>query len=945
MVVACCRFLCYFCRSSRQNQKAMFEHLVFLLDNSNILLSRPSLRGSTPLDVAYSSLMDNTELALALREHYLEKIAVYLSRCGLQSNSELVSKGYPDIGWDPVEGERYLDFLRFCVWVSGETVEENANLVIRLLIRRPECLGPALRGEGEGLLVAIKNANAMSERISAQRKLIESGGLPPPGSIDHPLPESEEDEDYIDTGAAILSFYCTLVDLLGRCAPDAGILSHGKNDALRARAILRSLVPLEDLVGVLSLRFVLNHTRPGMETARSDMPPGLAPINKQSVVLFLERVYGIEEKDLFFRLLEEAFLPDLRAATMLDKGDGGESEMALALNRYIGNSIMPLLIQHSRFYQDADNCASLLDATLHTVYRLSKSQILTKGQREAVSDFLIALTREMQPSMLLKLLRKLTVDVSKMSEFTTIALRLLTLHFERCGKYYGLHGSHGGGAASDEEKRLSMLLFTNIFDSLCKMNYNPDLFTSSLPCLIAIGCALPPDYTLISHMEEDTGHVNTEGPYKPIPIDTNGVNLSGELVDVVQKFSEHYHDAWALRKMENGWIHGSQRSWDDKTHPRLKPYPTLSEYERERYREPIRDMLKALIALGCSIELEGAEAAAKLTRSISNAPQQASIQNYQPQPIDMTNLTLGRDMQNMAERLAENAHDIWAKKELELLENQGGSVHPQMVPYDLLTDKEKKKDRERGTELLKYLQYQGYKVRRGGKHEVVGRDGSPGKLQVQTEGRFAYSLLEKLLQYLDTAAINMKVLKPSVNNSRRNSYRDATKDVKFFSKVVLPLIEKYFTTHRQYFIAVATATTSIGASTLKEKEMVASLFCKLAGLVRAKVGAFGSVGVISVKCLQVLVRAIDAKSLVKNCPEFVRTSLLTFFNHSAEDLQGTVSNLEQRRLSHVLGTHMKTSTSLNYIYMVLLPVLNALFDHLGINDYGTDYESFKSQAT
>ena len=109
--------------------------------------------------------MDNTELALALREHYLEKIAIYLSRCGLQSNSELLEKGYPDLGWDPVEGERYLDFLRFCVWVNGESVEENANLVIRLLIRRPECLGPALRGEGEGLLRAITEANKMSERI------------------------------------------------------------------------------------------------------------------------------------------------------------------------------------------------------------------------------------------------------------------------------------------------------------------------------------------------------------------------------------------------------------------------------------------------------------------------------------------------------------------------------------------------------------------------------------------------------------------------------------------------------------------------------------------------------------------------------------------------------------------------------------------------------------
>lgn len=38
-------------------------------------------------------------------------------------------------------------------------MEENANLVIRLLIRRPECLGPALRGEGEGLLRAIVDAN------------------------------------------------------------------------------------------------------------------------------------------------------------------------------------------------------------------------------------------------------------------------------------------------------------------------------------------------------------------------------------------------------------------------------------------------------------------------------------------------------------------------------------------------------------------------------------------------------------------------------------------------------------------------------------------------------------------------------------------------------------------------------------------------------------------
>lgn len=320
MVVACCRFLCYFCRTSRQNQKAMFDHFDFLLENSNILLSRPSLRGSTPLDVAYSSLMENTELALALREHYLEKIAIYLSRCGLQSNSELIEKGYPDLGWDPVEGERYLDFLRFCVWVNGESVEENANLVIRLLIRRPECLGPALRGEGEGLLRAIVDANKMSEKIADRRKLHdESEGTMTGLNFVHPLPESDGDEDYIDTGAAILGFYCTLVDLLGRCAPEPSVIDLGKNESLRARAILRSLVPLEDLQGVLSLKFTSTQPAPGEEKPKSDMPSGLVPGHKQSIVLFLERVYGIETHDLFYRILEDAFLPDLRAATMLDR--------------------------------------------------------------------------------------------------------------------------------------------------------------------------------------------------------------------------------------------------------------------------------------------------------------------------------------------------------------------------------------------------------------------------------------------------------------------------------------------------------------------------------------------------------------------------------------------------------------------------------------------------
>lgn len=91
------------------------------------------------------------------------------------------------------------------------------------------------------------------------------------------------------------------------------------------------MVPLEDLQGVLSLRFTLQNPAAGEERPKSDMPSGLIPAHKQSVVLFLERVYGIETQELFFKLLEEAFLPDLRCATMLDRVSSKENSYYLSL--------------------------------------------------------------------------------------------------------------------------------------------------------------------------------------------------------------------------------------------------------------------------------------------------------------------------------------------------------------------------------------------------------------------------------------------------------------------------------------------------------------------------------------------------------------------------------------------------------------------------------------
>jgi len=67
----------------------------------------------------------------------------------------------------------------------------------------------------------------------------------------------EDEEEYIDLGAAELSFYAILVELLGRCAPSEETIKMGKPNAIRAQSILKSLVSMHDLEGVLGLKFLL----------------------------------------------------------------------------------------------------------------------------------------------------------------------------------------------------------------------------------------------------------------------------------------------------------------------------------------------------------------------------------------------------------------------------------------------------------------------------------------------------------------------------------------------------------------------------------------------------------------------------------------------------------------------------------------------------------------
>ncbi|CAF0745111.1 unnamed protein product, partial [Didymodactylos carnosus] len=938
LVTTCCKFLSYFCRTSRHNQRAMFEHLSYLLENSSMLLSRPSLRGSSPLDVASASVMDNNELALALRESHLEKIASYLSRCGTTRNEQLILQGYHDIGWDPVEGERFLDFLKFCVWVNGDTVEENADLVVRLLIRHPDCLGPALRGEGGGLLKAIKEGIAQSLYIArrqnpddpliqlAYQEMMDDESM-------HSLNDEydrlqvrlpyEDDEDYIDLGAAELSFYAILVELLGRCAPSEETIKMGKPNAIRAKSILKSLVSMGDLEGVLGLKFLLSN--------EESMPSGLQPTHKMSIILFLERVYGIPDQETYFRLLEDAFLPDIRAVTVLDMATASESDMALALNRYICNCVIPLMTNQANYFDDSDHRSSLLESTLHTVYRLSKCRSLTKNQLDAVCDFLLAFANTLKPSMMTPLLRILIYDVPALTNQTIVPLRMLTQWYERCGRYYST-------SATEEEKRLTMMLFQKIFDALASRAYDPELFSKALPCLSAIGSALPPDYSYSISAQDNINYaqeqIKLQEEYEPNPVDITGVSLSPHMEEFVKAYAESVHDQWSYAKIEQGWSYGEQINDKYRQHPNIRPYKTLDRKDQIKIEEPIRDALKAVEKLKFHLEKTDSGSTRMAIKPIQRKKQKdIKASDYFPRAVDFSSMTLTREMEDLARALEENAHEMWTRQLKNRLYAVGGGLHPRLVPYALLTDKEKQKNYKFYQELIKYLHTFGYHIIKINEQNTLASSLSPSHI---TEKRFAFSLLEKLLEYVERAAHNMQNYKESSKFSLHESYCLSTKDVKFFGKVVLPLVERYFQAQRHYFIMPASLKTGVGYASVKEKEMSCSLFCKLASLLRQKFTAFGNDVNISVRCLKVLVRAIDVSSVMKNSQEMVRASLLPLFNNIAEDLYQTVQNLQHGRYSQIKGTLQRGATSLSYINMVLLPILSSMLDHLGKNQYGVD---------
>ena len=89
--------------------------------------------------------------------------------------------------------------------------------------------------------------------------------------------------------------------------------------------------------------------------------------------------------------------------------------------------------------------------------------------------------------------------------------------------------------------------------------------------------------------------------YTPQPVNTDGINLPDELLQLTEKIAANVHDVWAIGRIKQGWTYGEVRNDELKQTPCLLPYDELPDSEKAYDRNTALETLKLIVALGYKI--------------------------------------------------------------------------------------------------------------------------------------------------------------------------------------------------------------------------------------------------------------------------------------------------------------------------------------------------------
>ena len=320
---------------------------------------------------------------------------------------------------------------------------------------------------------------------------------------------------------------------------------------------------------------------------------------------------------------------------------------------------------------------------------------------------------------------------------------LAEYYTSRSNYYRRPTGDPDYGIASDEELIVTQGIFFQLFQSLQKHFLDPvmtkemlwgSLRSSSVECLVCLANVIPPSAMLPFEDEIKWLLEGEGGTYVPKPVDTKEQVLTAEMEKVVDCLAQRSHEEWAHGKIKGGWKYGPKRDDANKIHPLLIPYSELSEADKENNRVGCREQVKVIKALGWNFSLDANKS---ISQSQQTKPTYDENGQWRPQPVDLSSsVRLNPDVLAISERLAENSHDVWAVGKLKQL--KPGETHPDLIPYDQLTDEQKQYDRNASISTLRFLIFQGYALnKQAKKRTLMGQ-------------RFTIYLLKMLLHYLRT---------------------------------------------------------------------------------------------------------------------------------------------------------------------------------------------------
>lgn len=90
--------------------------------------------------------------------------------------------------------------------------------------------------------------------------------------------------------------------------------------------------------------------------------------------------------------------------------------------------------------------------------------------------------------------------------------------------------------------------------------------------------------------------------------------------------------------------------------------------------------------------------------------------NYIPHPIDTNDVELPEELNDLAEKIARNVHEVWSAGRMKdgwtygEERNDARKEHPCLIPYEQLTEIEKEYDRNTSQETIKLIMKLGFKI-------------------------------------------------------------------------------------------------------------------------------------------------------------------------------------------------------------------------------------------